>query len=98
MAIKRKSGKKIRLTVFRSNKYIFAQLIDDEACVTLASASSIKLPNGGNRAAAAVVGKEIAKKAMLLNLDSVYYDRNRFRYVGRVKELAEAARAEGLKI
>lgn len=98
MATNRKSNKKIRLTVFRSNRFIFAQLIDDEAGVTLGSASSMKLPNGGNRAAAAVVGKEIAQKALALNLDSVYYDRNRFRYVGRVKELAEAARAEGLKI
>lgn len=93
----RKNKGKIRLSVFRSNKNIFAQLIDDVANVTLASASSLKVENGGNREAARIVGQEIAKKAMELNLDSIYFDRNKFQFKGRVAELAAAAREAGLK-
>ena len=105
--IKRRIRKKItgsaqspRLTVFRSNKQIYAQLIDDSQGVTLASASSYN-----NKAAdklakieqAAVVGKEIAEKAIKAGISSVVFDRNGYLYHGRVKSLADSAREGGLK-
>jgi large subunit ribosomal protein L18 len=91
-----------RLSVFRSNRHIYAQIIDDLAGVTLASANtkSKSLRDGlsktGNIAAAKVVGTEIAKQAMQVGIKAVRFDRNRFRYHGRVKALAEAARQAGL--
>lgn len=87
-----------RLTVFRSNKQIYAQVIDDEAGRTLASASSLKLEaTGTKKEIAALVGTEVAKAAMAAGVSSVVFDRNGYLYHGRVKELAEAARAAGLK-
>ncbi|MCE3295244.1 MAG: ribosomal protein [Crocinitomicaceae bacterium] len=105
--IKRRIRKKVsgtaqspRLTVFRSNKQIYAQLIDDTKGVTLVSASSYN-----NKAAdklakieqAAVVGKEIAEKAVKAGITSVVFDRNGYLYHGRVKSLADSAREGGLK-
>ena len=105
--IKRRIRKKItgtaqspRLTVFRSNKQIYAQLIDDSKGVTLVSASSYN-----NKAAdklakieqAAIVGKEIAEKAVKAGITSVVFDRNGYLYHGRVKSLADSAREGGLK-
>lgn len=105
--IKRRIRKKIsgtaqlpRLTVFRSNKQIYAQLIDDVNGVTLASASSYN-----NKAAeklakieqAAVVGKEVAEKAIKAGIQAVVFDRNGYLYHGRVKSLADSAREGGLK-
>ena len=83
-----------RLTVFRSNKQIYAQVIDDVAGVTLASASSLKLSaEGTKKEIAALVGTEVAKAA---GVSTVVFDRNGYLYHGRVKELADAARAAGL--
>lgn len=90
-----------RLNVFRSNGNIFAQIIDDEAGVTLASASSIdkelKLENGGNIEAAKKVGADIAEKCKAANIETVRFDRGGYVYHGRVQALADAAREAGLK-
>ena len=86
-----------RLNVFRSNKNIFAQIIDDTKGVTLASASSLKLENGGNIEGAKEVGKLIAEAAKNAGINEVVFDRGGYIYHGRVKALAEAAREAGLK-
>lgn len=90
-----------RLNVFRSNNNIFAQIIDDEAGVTLVSASSLekelKIANGGNVEAAAKVGELLAKKAKKAKISKVVFDRGGYLYHGRVKALAEAARENGLE-
>ena len=88
-----------RLCVFRSNKHIEAQLIDDVAKTTLVSSSSVqlKLENGSNIEAAKQVGAEIAKKAAALKIKNVVFDRGGYVYHGRVAALADAAREGGLK-
>jgi large subunit ribosomal protein L18 len=91
-----------RLSVFRSDKHIYAQVIDDISGRTLASASSSSevrgdLKNGGNIAAAKRVGLEIARRAKEAGITQVAFDRNGRMYHGRVKALAEAAREGGLK-
>lgn len=87
-----------RLTVFRSNKQIYAQVIDDEAGVTLASASSLKLEAKGiKQEIAALVGAEVAKAAIAAGVETVVFDRNGYLYHGRVKQLADSAREAGLK-
>lgn len=90
-----------RLCVFRSTKHIYAQLIDDGAGVTLVAASSVESPlrgqSGGNIAGARSVGALIASKAAEKGIKSVVFDRGGFRYHGRVKSLAEAAREGGLE-
>ncbi len=92
---------KPRLNVFRSNKQIYAQIIDDQTGKTLCSASSldkeINVKNGSNVAAATEVGTLVAKRALALNIEAVVFDRGGYLYHGRVKALAEAARAAGLK-
>ena len=91
-----------RLNIYRSEKHIYAQIIDDDLGKTLTSASSIDkdlkgtIPCGSNKEAAKAVGTLIAKKALEIGLKSVTYDRGGFIYHGRVKELAEAAREAGL--
>ena len=87
-----------RLCVYRSNKNIEAQIIDDTKGVTLASSSSmtLKLENGSNIEAAAQVGKDIAEKALAKKIKKVVFDRSGYIYHGRVKALAEAAREAGL--
>ncbi len=85
-----------RLSVFRSNKEIYAQLIDDITGTTLASASSLKLKNGGNVEGAKEVGKEIAKLAKELKIKKVVFDRGGYKFHGRVASLANAAREAGL--
>ncbi len=85
-----------RLTVFRSLNHIYAQIIDDLDGKTLASASTVKGDGGGNVAAAVEVGKQIAKQAKDAGITKVAFDRNGFRYHGRVKALADAAREGGL--
>ena len=92
-----------RLSVFRSDKHIYAQVIDDLAGRTLASASSTltdvrgDLKNGGNIAAAKLVGKVIAERAKAAGITQVAFDRGGRKYHGRVKALADAAREGGLK-
>ena len=88
-----------RLCVYRSNKNIEAQLIDDVKGVTLVSSSSmaLKLENGSNIEAAAKVGQDIAQKAVAKKIKKVVFDRSGYIYHGRVKALAEAAREAGLE-
>ena len=89
-----------RLSVFRSNKHIYAQIIDDVAGKTLAAASSrAKDFSGGtgNKAAAESVGKLIAERATAAGVDTVVFDRSGYLFHGRVKALADAAREAGLK-
>jgi large subunit ribosomal protein L18 len=87
-----------RLTVFRSNKQIYAQVIDDIQGKTLASASSLKLAEkASKKELAAKVGELIAKNAREAGIQSVVFDRNGYLYHGRIKELADAARNGGLK-
>jgi len=91
-----------RLSVFRSNRNIYAQLIDDTAGVTLVTASTQTkalrdaLSRTGNRKAAEAVGETLAKKALDVGIKCVAFDRNRYKYHGRVKSLADAARKAGL--
>ena len=85
-----------RLNVFRSNKNIYAQLIDDTTGTTLASASSLKM-KGNNTEVATKVGEEIAKQAKKLKIKKVVFDRGGYLYHGRVAALADAARANGLE-
>jgi large subunit ribosomal protein L18 len=95
--------KVVRLTVNRSNTHIYAQVIDSSGSKVLASASSAEkgvrgeLKNGGNINAAALVGKLIAEKAQKAGVEAVAFDRSGYRFHGRVKALAEAAREAGLK-
>jgi large subunit ribosomal protein L18 len=90
-----------RLSVFRSSKHIYAQLIDDLSGVTLAAASSAGKESGssygGNKTAAAVVGKKLAEAAKEKGIAAAAFDRGHYRYHGRVKALADAAREGGLK-
>jgi large subunit ribosomal protein L18 len=92
-----------RLVVARSNNHIYAQIIAPSGDKVLVSASTLEaevrkdLKNGGNRAAASVVGKRIAEKAKTAGIETVAFDRSGFRYHGRVKALADAAREGGLK-
>jgi large subunit ribosomal protein L18 len=93
----------MRLTVHRSNSHIYAQVIDASGGRVIASASTLEpevragLSNGGNTKAAALVGKRIAEKAREKGVESVAFDRAGFKYHGRVKALADAAREAGLK-
>lgn len=92
-----------RLVVARSNSHIYAQIVAPSGDRVLVSASTLEadvrkdLKSGGNRAAAAMVGKRIAEKAKSAGIESVAFDRSGFRYHGRVKALADAAREGGLK-
>ena len=88
-----------RLCVYRSNKNIEAQIIDDVKGVTLVSSSSMALglENGSNIAAAAAVGKDIAEKSIAKKIKTIVFDRSGYVYHGRVEALAEAAREAGLK-
>lgn len=94
---------KPRLCVFRSNKNISVQVIDDVNGVTLVAASSLdkdlkgQIKNGGNKEAAKAVGEAIAKRALDKGIENVAFDRGGFLYHGRVKELADGAREAGLK-
>lgn len=101
--IAKSAGSRPRLSIFRSGKHIYAQVIDDQASQTLASASSLEKemrdskPTGANIEAAGAVGKMIAERAVAAGVSEVVFDRSGYRYHGRVKALAEAAREGGLK-
>ena len=98
-----KSGGRPRLSVFRSGKHIYAQIIDDAAGRTLAAASTLDpdlrtgLKTGANRDAASAVGKLIAERSKAAGVTAVVFDRGAYLYHGRVKALAEAAREGGLE-
>lgn len=100
--LRKRAGERLRLTVFRSNLHIYAQVIDDRRGRTLAAASSLekglraKLRAGGNVEAAGAVGALIAERAAAAGIKDVVFDRGGVRYHGRVKALAEAAREGGL--
>lgn len=86
-----------RLSVFRSNNYIYAQIIDDINSKTIAEASDLKLKTGTKTERAKQVGSLIAKNAMDKGIKSCVFDRNGFKYIGRVKAVADSAREAGLK-
>ncbi|MFN4181350.1 MAG: 50S ribosomal protein L18 [Candidatus Paceibacteria bacterium] len=86
-----------RLSVFRSNRFIYAQIIDDQKGVTLASASDVKTEKGTKLERAKMVGEAIAKAALSKKINEVVFDRNGFKYTGRIKLVADAAREAGLK-
>jgi len=88
-----------RLNVFRSEKHIYAQVIDDTKGTTLCSASSLEKEfegSGSNKEAARKVGKNVAERAVAKGINTVVFDRGGYIYHGRIKELAEAARESGL--
>jgi large subunit ribosomal protein L18 len=101
-ALKRKSRGRLRLSVFRSSRHIYAQIIDDAKGETLAAASSLDegikgvVKTGAAVEAAKAVGKLIAERAKQKNIAEVVFDRGRYLYHGRVKALADAAREGGL--
>jgi large subunit ribosomal protein L18 len=86
-----------RISVYKSNRYLYAQIIDDVSQVTLAAASSVKQDKGCGKAAAAAVGSTIAVVAKQKNIGKVVFDANGFRYHGVIKEIADAARKGGLE-
>ena len=100
-ALKARSAGRPRLSVHRSGKHIYAQLIDDSAGKTIAAASTldkdVKVESGANTDAAAAVGKSLAAKAKKAGVDKVVFDRGGFLFHGRVKALADAAREGGLE-
>ena len=102
-AVRAASKGRTRLSVFRSSKHIYAQVIDDAVGKTLAAASSRdkdlseKLKTGADTAAASEVGKLLAERAKAAGVEAVIFDRGRYRYHGRVKALADGAREGGLK-
>ena len=98
-------GQKVtRLVVHRTNSHIYAQIVGPEGDKVLTSASTLEgdvrkeLKSGGNKAAAAIIGKRIAEKAKALGIESVAFDRSGFKYHGRVAALADAAREAGLTL
>jgi len=101
--LKAVAGERVRLSVFRSSKHIYAQVIDDRKGETLASASSVEkdmrgsLKTGADIAAATAVGKAVAERASAKGIKDVVFDRGGYMFHGRVKALAEAAREGGLK-
>jgi len=100
--LRRAANNRLRLSVFRSSKHIYAQIIDDTAGRTLTAASSLdsslraSLKNGADVAAASAVGKLIAMRAKAAGIERVVFDRGAYLFHGRVKALADAARESGL--
>ena len=103
ISIKKNIGNKLRLSVFRSNKHIYCQIIDDVKQITLCSSSTLDpevkkdLKSSGTIDAAEKVGKDIAAKAKKIGFEKVVFDRGGYLYHGRVRSLAEGARSSGLK-
>ncbi len=103
LSIKKNIGNKLRLSVFRSNKHIYCQIIDDIKQITLCSSSTLDpavkkdIKSSATIDAAEKVGKDIAAKAIKIGFEKVVFDRGGYIYHGRVKSLAEGARSSGLK-
>lgn len=94
---KLKASGRPRLIVFRSLKHIYVQVFDDASGKVISSASDLKIEKGSKLEKAKIVGTEIAKKTLEKKVNSVSFDRNGYKYHGRVKQIAEAAREAGLK-
>ncbi|MEW6317322.1 MAG: 50S ribosomal protein L18 [Pseudomonadota bacterium] len=94
--VREAAGERLRLSVFRSNKHIYAQIIDDRSGTTLAAASSSAVKTGTKTDTAAAVGRKLAEAAAAKGVKQVVFDRGQYKYHGRVKALAEAAREGGL--
>jgi len=94
-----KASNRVRLSVFRSARHVYAQLIDDLNGKTLATASSLEagVKDGGNKGGAEAVGKLLAERALKAGVTEVAFDRGRYPYHGRVQALADGARSAGLK-
>lgn len=86
-----------RLSVFRSNNFIYAQMIDDSKSITIASASDMDIKTGTKTERAVAVGVNIAKASNAKGIKACVFDRNGFKYTGRIKALADSTRAAGLK-
>jgi large subunit ribosomal protein L18 len=86
-----------RLSVFRSNQFIYAQVIDDSKGITVVSASDMSAKKGTKTERSVAVGAEVAKLAIAKGIKAVVFDRNGFKYTGRIKSLADSARTAGLK-
>ena len=86
-----------RLSVFRSNNYMYAQIIDDVNSTTIVSSSDLKIKTGTKSERSQKVGEEVAKSAIAKGIKTCVFDRNGFKYTGRVKALADSARSAGLK-
>ncbi|MFA6515300.1 MAG: 50S ribosomal protein L18 [Candidatus Paceibacterota bacterium] len=86
-----------RFSVFRSNNFMYAQIIDDTTSTTIASASDMKAKKGTKTERSTLVGAEVAKLAIAKGIKTCVFDRNGFKYTGRVKAVADSARAAGLK-
>ena len=103
LSIKKSIGDKLRLSVYRSNKHIYCQIIDDYKQITLCSSSTLDpvikkdIKSSGTIDAAEKVGKDIAEKAKKKGLQIVVFDRGGYLYHGRIKSLADGARSNGLK-
>jgi large subunit ribosomal protein L18 len=101
--VRRAAGNRVRLSVFRSSKHIYAQIIDDSKGETVASASSLEkdmrttLRTGANIEAAKTIGKRVAERAASKGIEQVVFDRGGYLFHGRVKALADGAREGGLK-
>ena len=101
--VRRSASDRLRLSVFRSNKHISAQVIDDSSGRTVAAASSTekelreKLKNGGNVVAATVVGQRLGERCAQMGITEVVFDRGKYKYHGRVAALADGARQAGLQ-
>lgn len=91
------TAEKPRLSVFKSNKFTYAQIIDDKSGKTLVSANDMKMTKKGKLERAGAIGKELAEKAKEMKISKVVFDRGGFIYTGRIKALAESARASGLQ-
>jgi len=101
VSLRQKSAGRPRLSIFRSSKHIYAQVIDDVKGTTVASASSVEkdagIKSGANIAAATAVGKLVAERAKKAGVEQVMFDRGGYQYHGRIKALADAAREAGLE-
>jgi large subunit ribosomal protein L18 len=95
----RGTAEKPRITVHRTHLHVYAQMVDDDAGRTIceASSASLKMKYGGNVAAAKAVGEALGKKAREVGVQAACFDRGRFKYHGRIKALADAVRAAGVK-